>query len=196
MTAQARLLGDDQLAPGAEGWVQFRLSEPLNLVKGDRFIVRLPSPSITLGGGTVVDAHPTHRHRRFKPQVTARLETLARGSPSEILLQALDAAGPVTVADLLKTSRTVFRSSLAVVERVDYRPAMCSMLSGQVDQSAAQSNDHLTRGVGIAGSDKVTDDLRVLSQGLSASTRDAARGTQEQAGTNAEVLQRRGRRWP
>jgi selenocysteine-specific elongation factor len=102
VTAQARLLGDEQLVPGAEGWVQFRLAEPLNLVKGDRFIVRLPSPSLTLGGGTVVDAHPTHRHRRFKPQVVAQLETLARGSPTEILIQALDAAGPVTVADLLK----------------------------------------------------------------------------------------------
>jgi selenocysteine-specific elongation factor len=101
-----RLLGDEQLAPGAEGWVQFRLSEPLSLVKGDRFIVRLPSPSITLGGGTVVEAHPTHRHRRFKPQVTARLETLARGSPFEILLQTLDAAGPVTVADCSNTSQS------------------------------------------------------------------------------------------
>jgi selenocysteine-specific elongation factor len=102
VTAQVRLLGDDQLVPGAEGWVQFRLNDPLNLVKGDRFIVRLPSPSITLGGGTVVDTHPTHRHRRFKPEVIAHLETLARGSPSEVLLQALDAAGPTAVADLLK----------------------------------------------------------------------------------------------
>jgi hypothetical protein len=29
-------LGDEQILPGAEGWVQFRLSAPLNLVKGDR----------------------------------------------------------------------------------------------------------------------------------------------------------------
>ena len=104
VTAQARLLGDDQIIPGAEGWVQFRLAEPLALVKGDRFIVRLPSPSLTLGGGMVVDAHPSHRHRRFKPQVVAHLETLARGSPSEILLQSLDAAGPTTVSALLKTA--------------------------------------------------------------------------------------------
>ncbi len=102
VTAQVRLLGDEQLAPGLEGWVQFRLSETLNLVKGDRFIARLPSPSLTLGGGVVVDAHPTHRHRRFKPEIIAHLETLAQGSPSEILLQALDAAGPTNVAELLR----------------------------------------------------------------------------------------------
>jgi selenocysteine-specific elongation factor len=104
VTAQARLLGDEQIVPGVEGWVQFRLAEPLNLVKGDRFIVRLPSPSLTLGGGVVVDAHPSHRHRRFRPEVVAHLETLARGSPSEILLQSLDAAGPTTISDLLKTA--------------------------------------------------------------------------------------------
>ncbi len=102
MSAQARLLGDEQLSPGAEGWIQFRLAEPLNLVKGDRFIVRLPSPSLTLGGGTIVDAHPTHRHRRFKPEVIHHLETLAQGSPAEILLQALDAGGPMTMTDLVK----------------------------------------------------------------------------------------------
>ena len=100
--AQVRLLGDEQLAPGSEGWLQFRLADPLSLVKGDRFVVRLPSPSLTLGGGTVVDAHPTHRHRRFKPEVVAQLETLARGSPSEILVQSLDAAGPAVVAELIK----------------------------------------------------------------------------------------------
>jgi len=102
VTAQVRLLGNEQLVPGAEGWLQFRLAEPLNLVKGDRFIVRLPSPSLTLGGGVIVDAHSTHRHRRFKPEVIAHLETLARGSPSEILVRALDASGPATVTDLLK----------------------------------------------------------------------------------------------
>ena len=118
VTAQMRLLGDEQLVPGAEGWVQFRLSEPLNLVKGDRFIVRQPSPSITLGGGTVVEAHPTHRHRRFKPEVTARLETLARGSPSEIVLQALDAAGPTTMADLLKMTSQSFEAVLPLLREL------------------------------------------------------------------------------
>ena len=52
----------------------------------------------------VVDAHPSHRPRRFKPEVVAHLETLARGSPSEILLQSLDAAGPTMVSALLKTA--------------------------------------------------------------------------------------------
>jgi selenocysteine-specific elongation factor len=102
VTAHVRLLSDEQLAPGRTGWAQFALREPLALVKGDRFIVRLPSPSITLGGGVVIDPQPGRRHRRFKPEVIARLETLARGTPGELLLKALEAGGPINSVDLFK----------------------------------------------------------------------------------------------
>ena len=46
--------------------------------KGDLFIVRLPSPSMTLGGGRVVEPQPA-RHRRFQAQVLDQLEVLAQG---------------------------------------------------------------------------------------------------------------------
>ena len=162
VTAQARLLGNDQLAPGAEGWVQFRLSGPLNLVKSDRFIARLPSPSITLGGGTVVEAHPTHRHRRFKPVVTARLETLARGSPAEILLQALDAAGPVTAADLLKTSGQPFQAASPLLSEL-ITAGDVVVLSGQIVH--LQPNQTIvSRAAWASLSGKVTDNLRAYHQ--------------------------------
>jgi selenocysteine-specific elongation factor len=101
-SAHVRLLNDEQLAPGRTGWVQFALREPLALVKGDRFIVRLPSPSLTLGGGVVIDPQPGRRHRRFKPEVIARLETLASGTPGELLLKALEAGGPLNSAVLFQ----------------------------------------------------------------------------------------------
>jgi selenocysteine-specific elongation factor len=50
----------------------------------------------------VIDPQPGRRHRRFKPEVAARLETLARGTPSELLLKALEAGGPINAADLFK----------------------------------------------------------------------------------------------
>ena len=88
--ARVRLLGEKVLAPGEEGWVQIRLEKPVALVKGDRFIIRQPSPSVTIGGGRVVNPFPGRRHRRFRPDVIERLETLAHGTPEEILLQALE----------------------------------------------------------------------------------------------------------
>ena len=102
--ARVRLLGQDTLQPGESGWAQLRLQEPQALVKGDRFIVRVPSPPATVGGGVAVDPHPGRKHRRFRPEVLTRLETLAQGSPDEILLQALERSGPTTVRNLLSDS--------------------------------------------------------------------------------------------
>jgi selenocysteine-specific elongation factor len=121
---RVRLLGKKSLAPGEEGWIQLRLTEPVALVKGDRFIVRQPSPSITIGGGTVVNPFPGRRYRRFREEVIDRLETLAHGAPEEILLQDLERRQPAEVRDLLR------RSSLS---RQQARQALESLVrEGQV----------------------------------------------------------------
>jgi selenocysteine-specific elongation factor len=88
--AYARLLGERELAPGAEGWLQLRLTDPVALVKGDRFILRYPSPAQTIGGGSVLDPHPPHRWRRFKPEVLEQFEMLAAGTPDELVLHTLE----------------------------------------------------------------------------------------------------------
>ncbi len=89
LPARLTLLDREVMRPGEEGWVQIRFREPLAVLKGDRFIIRRPSPSITIGGGEIVDPSPP-RHRRFRPEVVGALETLATGSPDEIVLQALE----------------------------------------------------------------------------------------------------------
>jgi selenocysteine-specific elongation factor len=96
-----RLLGTRTLAPGDEGWVQIRLAQPVTLVKGDRYIIRQPSPSVTIGGGIVINPFPGRRHRRFRPEVIEQLETLAHGTPEEILLQNLERQQPAETRELL-----------------------------------------------------------------------------------------------
>lgn len=116
--ARVRLLGKKALSPGDDGWVQIRLEKPIALVKGDRFIIRQPSPSVTIGGGRVVNPFPGRRHRRFRPEVIERLETLAHGTPDEILLQDLERRQPCEARDLLarsSLSRTQVRESLAAL---------------------------------------------------------------------------------
>jgi selenocysteine-specific elongation factor len=100
--ARVRLLGVETLPPGGTGWAQLRLSRPVALVRGDRFIVRWLSPSVTVGGGVVVDPSPGRRHRRFRPELIERLETLAHGTPEEIVLQALEAAQPCEARELVR----------------------------------------------------------------------------------------------
>jgi selenocysteine-specific elongation factor len=97
------LLDRDELAPGEEGWLQLRLEHPIALARGDRYILRQPSPSRTIGGGMVVDTHPP-RHRRFRPEVVAALESLARGAPTDMLSQALGDGQPHAWPELLKAS--------------------------------------------------------------------------------------------
>ncbi len=100
---RATLLDAEVLPPGAEGWVQLRLERPIAVQRGDRCILRIPSPSLTVAGGTIVDAHPP-RHRRFRPDVADRLDTLARGTPDELLFQALGDGAPQFWSDVLQAS--------------------------------------------------------------------------------------------
>ena len=102
VVARTRVLGARQIEPGEEGWLQLALSEPAAVVRGDRFILRRPSPGTTLGGGRVLDPHPGRRHRRFRPDVVERLQTLSQGTPAELLLQKLQRLEPITQSNLLK----------------------------------------------------------------------------------------------
>jgi selenocysteine-specific elongation factor len=89
VTAYARVLGAEQLEQGNEGFLQLRLDRPVVVLAGDRFILRQPSPSQTLGGGIVLNPVPRRRWRRYDRVALARLETLSRGAPEDIMLQAL-----------------------------------------------------------------------------------------------------------
>jgi len=104
VVSRVRLLGSDELLPGEEGWLQLELEEPLVAIRGDRYILRRPSPSETLGGGIVVDAHPKDRHKRFSIEELANLDTLARGTPAEILFQALLTLGFTSLQEIISRS--------------------------------------------------------------------------------------------
>ncbi|MDW8350324.1 MAG: selenocysteine-specific translation elongation factor [Anaerolineae bacterium] len=122
--ARVRLLEGDALAPGESGWAQLQLAAPMALANGDRFIVRLPSPSVTIGGGMIADAHPRTRYRRragrADPQVLNRLATLRRGSPTERLLEALQELGFATPAEA---------AARAQLEAEDFQAALADLSS-------------------------------------------------------------------
>ena len=103
--ANVRVLGTEELAPGDEGWIQLELRDPLVAVRGDRFIIRRPSPGETLGGGVVVDPQPKGRHKRFDESVLKSLESLSQGSPADVLFEAALALGAATVKEMVARSR-------------------------------------------------------------------------------------------
>jgi selenocysteine-specific elongation factor len=103
--ATVRLLGKEELLPGEEGWIQLELREPVVTVRGDRYILRRPSPGETLGGGTIVNHQPTGRHKRFDQKLLISLESLVQGSPADVLMEAALAMGAAPVNEIVARSR-------------------------------------------------------------------------------------------
>ncbi len=116
--ARCRVIGRDAIAPGETGWLQLALQEPISVAKQDRFILRRPSPGATVGGGRVLDPYPGRRYRRLRPETLARFEALERGSPDELLLQALERSGPSTMAAVIEKAGLDRDVGLAEVDQL------------------------------------------------------------------------------
>jgi len=128
--ANARVLGADSLNQGDDGWVQFELREPLVLVRGDRYIIRRPSPEETLGGGQVVDANPKQRHKRYDLNVLKRLEQLSKGSPADMLFQASQTLGAASVKEIM--AKALLDPDIAQEALIEcIQSGMLVMLEGQ-----------------------------------------------------------------
>src|SRR5688572_3024929 len=103
--ATLRLLGKEELNPGEQGWIQLELRDPVVAVRGDRYILRRPSPGETLGGGVIVDHNPKGRHKRFDKEILKSLEALSKGSPSDILFEAALASNAASIKEVVFRSR-------------------------------------------------------------------------------------------
>jgi len=112
------LLDREEIPPGESGIAQLRLSEPVVCAPGDRFVLRLLSPVITLGGGTILE-ESRYRLKRFKEFVIDELsrQEESLSSPSALLESLLARCGDELVATdelakALKRSRDETRSLL------------------------------------------------------------------------------------
>ncbi|MEW5749044.1 MAG: selenocysteine-specific translation elongation factor, partial [Candidatus Thermoplasmatota archaeon] len=95
--ARVRLLDSEELKPGGTAWAQLLLGESLAVVRGDPFIIR--STTETLGGGQVIDPH-ARRHRRFHKLTIGSLTAREKGAPEEVILNTLEAKGPLDLQGL------------------------------------------------------------------------------------------------
>ncbi|HJS17870.1 MAG TPA: selenocysteine-specific translation elongation factor, partial [Anaerolineales bacterium] len=120
--AMLRLLGKEELNPGEEGWIQLELRDPVVAVRGDRYILRRPSPGETLGGGVIVDHQPKGRHKRFDEQILKSLESLSHGTPAEVLFEAALALNAAPIREVVSRSR---------LETSDAKPALLELLENK-----------------------------------------------------------------
>ena len=88
------------LQPGEWAWARIVLEAPLLALPGDRFIVRMFSPVVTIGGGLVADVSG-HRYKATEDR-SARLKTLLEGSPqARVALLAGERPDGVTERDTI-----------------------------------------------------------------------------------------------
>ena len=93
--ARARLLDQVVAEPGQCSFVRLQTDQPIAVVPGARFVLRRPSPSVTLGGGIIVDALDAASTpvRRGDHATLARIAALAKDDRMGAARIALAAAG-------------------------------------------------------------------------------------------------------
>lgn len=91
---------------------QLRLEEEILTKRGDRFIIRRPSPQETIGGGWVID--PRGQKYRFGEHTVEELEKKKAGSPSERITAALLEAKSLSLNELIK--RTALDGELIKIQ--------------------------------------------------------------------------------
>jgi selenocysteine-specific elongation factor len=101
VAARAIVLAADEIPPGASGWVQLYLEQPIAAAAGDRFVLRLPSPSATIAGGSFADVAP-RRHPRHDVRIRESLERRASGDVLQEELRKYPRG--ITEAALLKAT--------------------------------------------------------------------------------------------
>ena len=103
--SRIRVLGKDEIKPGENGWVQIEPVSAIVGIRGDRFIIRIPSPGETIGGGMIINPNPPRRHKRFSPEVIKQLEAYKQGTPEEIFLQSVQDIGVGTFDSVAKKAK-------------------------------------------------------------------------------------------
>ena len=86
--ARVAVLEGRSIPAGGSGWAQLRLATPLAVAVGDRLVIRRPSPSETLGGGSVADV--SGERTRTRADAVSALERRSAPSPEARLLASFD----------------------------------------------------------------------------------------------------------
>lgn len=134
--ARLRLLDTEELAPGKEGWIQLELRDAVVSVRGDRYILRRPSPGETLGGGAIIDAQPKDRHKRFDENVLKSLAALAQGSPADILLEAALALEAAPLKEVVARSHLEASQAAQAISELFDSSQLVALEDGQLNPSS------------------------------------------------------------
>lgn len=90
--ARVRLLDGDALGPGCDALVQLQCAQEVAVPAREPFIIRVPSPARTIGGGRII-APAERRRRRHDRAVAGYLRALDQDDPVAVIAARLREAG-------------------------------------------------------------------------------------------------------
>jgi selenocysteine-specific elongation factor len=105
INARVKVFNDKEIGVGKQGFLQLELRKPTVAIKGDRFILRRPSPPETLGGGVILDPAPLYLSKRKSLQMIEKMQMLQNGSPADGLLQTIIKLGVTSVEQVRQESK-------------------------------------------------------------------------------------------
>ena len=135
--AEVILVGEKELKPGERAYAQLRLREPGLFLPGDRFVIRQFSPLTTLGGGVIVDNHPT-KHKAGDVRILETLEVLARNEPEARLEKLAELSGEASLPELVARTGWPAEEILRVAARLESKGAVRAL--GQPAQAGKPEN--------------------------------------------------------
>lgn len=95
-----RLLEGPSLEPGRTGWVQIETEKGIVTAKDDRFIIRRLSPAQTIGGGVVLDPHPSGRYKLNDELVVSKLEARASNTTRDKVMAMINESPFISANEL------------------------------------------------------------------------------------------------
>ena len=84
-----RPFADKGISPGTEGFAVIKTNDPLAAFISDRFILRLPTPQKTIGGGRILDILDLYPRRKALPEMGPYLQARQDGSVDIIVATEL-----------------------------------------------------------------------------------------------------------
>jgi selenocysteine-specific elongation factor len=125
------LASSNEIPASEEGWAQIVLTQPLAVVPGDLFVLRVSDQ--TIAGGRVIEVNPP-RHRRADPATLERLIARAAGTPESHVLAALERLEPclaATIESAVELDAEQFESALAALVQAGDATALTPQGTGE-----------------------------------------------------------------
>lgn len=123
--AELILYDRPSLGPEEEAYISLRLHRPVIVSRGDRFILRRPTPAATLGGGEVVQ--PYARKRKYRPASAESIQRAHRSSLHDRVRHELAAGALVQnitalAQKLTETENDIANAAGGMTEIIEVRP--------------------------------------------------------------------------